>query len=41
MLYSPDARFYLTLNVYLDHLYVDLSPSKRQSASVANEPRNP
>ncbi len=39
--YSPDARFYLTLNVYLDHLYVDLSASKRQSASVANEPRNP
>ncbi|HKO50885.1 MAG TPA: hypothetical protein VJV79_24410 [Polyangiaceae bacterium] len=39
--YSPDARFYLTLNVYLDHLYVGLSPSKRQAASVANEPRNP
>ncbi len=41
LLYSPDARFYLTLNVYLDHLYVDLSPGRRQSASVANEPRNP
>ena len=41
MFYSPDARFYLTLNVYLDHLYVDLSPRNRQSASVANEPRNP
>jgi len=39
--YSPDARFYLTLNVYLDHLYVGLSPAKRQSASVANEPRSP
>ena len=38
--YSPDARFYLTLNVYLDQLYVDLSPNKRQNASVA-EPRNP
>ncbi|HEY3256320.1 MAG TPA: hypothetical protein VGJ91_20315, partial [Polyangiaceae bacterium] len=41
ILYSPDARFYLTLNVYLDHLYEDLAPGKRQSASVANEPRNP
>jgi len=41
LFYSPDARFYLTLNVYLDHLYVDLAPGKRQSASVANEPRNP
>ena len=39
--YSPDARFYLTLNVYLDHLYVDLSPQRRQSASVSNEPRIP
>lgn len=41
MFYSPDARFYLTLNVYLDHLYVDLASSKRQSASAANEPRVP
>jgi hypothetical protein len=41
LFYSPDARFYLTLNVYLDHLYVDLAPGKRQSASVVNEPRNP
>jgi len=41
MFYSPDARFYLTLNVYLDHLYVDLAPDKRQTASAANEPRSP
>jgi hypothetical protein len=41
LFYSPDARFYLTLNVYLDHLYVHLAPDKRQSASVANEPRTP
>jgi hypothetical protein len=41
LLYSPDARFYLTLNVYLDHLYVHLSPSQRQSASATNEPRSP
>jgi hypothetical protein len=41
VLYSPDARFYLTLNVYLDHLYVALSPRQRQSASLANEPRSP
>jgi len=41
MFYSPDARFYLTLNVYLDHLYVNLAPGKRQSASLANEPRTP
>lgn len=41
VLYSPDARFYLTLNVYLDHLYAGLSRGKRQSASLANEPRNP
>ncbi|HET7545589.1 MAG TPA: hypothetical protein VFK05_37235 [Polyangiaceae bacterium] len=39
--YSPDARFYLTLSVYLDHLYVDLVPNRRQNASVANEPRIP
>jgi len=41
MFYSPDARFYLTLNVYLDHLYVNLARGKQQSASAANEPRNP
>jgi hypothetical protein len=39
--YSPNARFYLTLNVALDHLYVDLVPSARQTASVANEPHTP
>ena len=39
--YSPDARFYLTLNVYLDHLFVALSPGTRQSASIAHEPRQP
>jgi len=38
--YSPDARFYLTLNVYLDHLFVDILPAKSQRASVANEPRS-
>lgn len=38
--YSPDARFYLTLNVYLDQLYVGLSPGARQNAS-AREPRIP
>ena len=42
VLYSPDARFYLTLGVYLDHLFVALSPGTRQkSASIANEPRHP
>ena len=41
VVYSPEARFYLTLNVYLDHLYVALSPGRRQSASVVNEPRSP
>jgi len=41
ILYSPDARFYLTLNVYLDQLYVALSRDKRQSASVVTEPRQP
>jgi len=39
--YSPDARFYLTLTAYLDQVYVHLLPGKQQSASVANEPRNP
>jgi len=39
--YSPDARLYLTLSVYLDHLYVNLAPHRRESASAANEPRIP
>jgi len=38
--YSPDARFYLTLNVYLDHLYVDLAHGGRQSARLATEPHS-
>lgn len=41
LFYSPDARFYLTLNVYLDHLYVKLAPGKRQNAGLANEPHIP
>ena len=38
--YSPDARFYVTLEVGLDHLYSNLSHSGRHSASVASEPRS-
>jgi len=41
LFYCPHARFYLTLDVYLHRLYVDHAPGKRQSASAANEPRNP
>jgi len=37
--YSPDASFYATLNVGLDHLYSDLSRGGRQSASTTREPR--
>jgi hypothetical protein len=39
--YSPDARFYATLSVGLDHLYSDLSHRDRQSASLAGAPHNP
>ncbi len=39
--YSPDARFYATLSVGLDHLYSDLSHRDRQSASLAGASHNP
>ncbi len=39
--YSPDARFYATLSVSLDHLYSDLSHRDRQSASLAGASHNP
>ena len=39
--YSPDARFYATLSVGLDHLYSDLSHRGRQSASLAGASHNP
>ena len=38
-LYSPDARFYLTLSVGLDQLYSGLTHNDRQSASLAGEPQ--
>ena len=40
VLYSPDARFYATLSIGLDHLYSDLSQHGRQSASLAGASRN-
>jgi len=39
--YSPDARFYGTLSVSLDHLYSDLSHPDRQSASLAGASHHP
>jgi hypothetical protein len=39
--YSPDARFYATLSVGLDHLYSDLSHRDRRSASLAGASHNP
>ena len=39
VLYSPDARFYLTLNVWLDQLYSGLTHNVRQSASLAGKPQ--
>ncbi len=37
--YSPDARFYLTLNVGVDQLYSDLARGKRQAAGLARDAR--
>lgn len=37
--YSPDARFYLTLNVGLDQLYTDVAHGKTQNASAARDTR--
>ena len=39
VLYSPDARFYLTLSVGLDQLYSGLTHRDRQSAMSAGQPR--
>ncbi len=39
--YSPDARFYATLNIGLDHLYSSLSHGTRQSADAANGSHTP
>jgi len=41
LLYSPDSRVYLTLNVYLDHLYANLARVEKRNESASNEPRNP
>ena len=38
-LYSPDARFYLTLNVGVDQLYSDLARGKSQNAGLARDAR--
>jgi hypothetical protein len=38
--YSPDARFYATLSVGLDHLYSGLSHRGQQSASPASAPHS-
>jgi hypothetical protein len=38
--YSPDARFYGTLSVSLDHMYSDLSHRDPQSASAAGASHN-
>lgn len=37
--YSPDARFYLTLNIGLDQLYEGLSPGARASAAALQQSR--
>ncbi len=39
--YSPDATFYATLNVGLDHLYTSLAHGNRQSASRVTASRYP
>jgi hypothetical protein len=39
--YSPDARFYATLNIGLDHLYGSLAHKAQQNASVASESHHP
>ncbi len=39
--YSPDARFYATLSVSLDHAYSSLTHRDAQTASAASGPRIP
>jgi hypothetical protein len=39
--YSPDARFYATLNIGLDHLYGSLAHRAQQSASLTSESLRP
>jgi hypothetical protein len=39
--YSPDARFYATLSIGLDHLYSDVARREQQTASAASTSRHP
>ena len=39
--YSPDARFYATLNIGLDHLYSSVSHRPQQNASAASQSHIP